>query len=153
MGMKVGQVALRFGANDFGSLMMEENVVSAAVRESHDVERDAAADRGRRLHAQEAAPGLHDPRGCRLKTGTGDGEGGRACLMSSFSLVRNRTNPIEPAFEILTNAGFSYEFYASSAHRQPEQTGKLVSGARSRGFKVIIAAPAYQPHSPVLPPP
>jgi cyclic dehypoxanthinyl futalosine synthase len=30
MGMKVGQVALRFGANDFGSIMMEENVVSAA---------------------------------------------------------------------------------------------------------------------------
>jgi cyclic dehypoxanthinyl futalosine synthase len=30
MGMKIGQVALRFGANDFGSLMMEENVVSAA---------------------------------------------------------------------------------------------------------------------------
>jgi cyclic dehypoxanthinyl futalosine synthase len=30
MGMKVGQVALRFGANDFGSLMLEENVVSAA---------------------------------------------------------------------------------------------------------------------------
>ena len=30
MGHKVGQVALRFGANDFGSLMMEENVVSAA---------------------------------------------------------------------------------------------------------------------------
>ncbi|HTR19506.1 MAG TPA: cyclic dehypoxanthinyl futalosine synthase [Gemmatimonadales bacterium] len=30
MGVKVGQVALRFGANDFGSLMMEENVVSAA---------------------------------------------------------------------------------------------------------------------------
>ena len=27
---KIGQVALRFGANDFGSLMMEENVVSAA---------------------------------------------------------------------------------------------------------------------------
>ena len=30
MGMKVGQIALRFGANDFGSIMMEENVVSAA---------------------------------------------------------------------------------------------------------------------------
>ncbi len=29
MGHKVGQVALRFGANDYGSLMMEENVVSA----------------------------------------------------------------------------------------------------------------------------
>ena len=30
MGHKIGQVALRFGANDYGSLMMEENVVSAA---------------------------------------------------------------------------------------------------------------------------
>jgi len=30
MGPKIGQVALTFGANDFGSLMMEENVVSAA---------------------------------------------------------------------------------------------------------------------------
>jgi len=30
MGPKIGQVALQFGANDFGSLMMEENVVSAA---------------------------------------------------------------------------------------------------------------------------
>jgi cyclic dehypoxanthinyl futalosine synthase len=30
MGMKVGQLALRFGCNDFGSLMIEENVVSSA---------------------------------------------------------------------------------------------------------------------------
>jgi cyclic dehypoxanthinyl futalosine synthase len=29
-GPQVGQVALKFGANDFGSVMMEENVVSAA---------------------------------------------------------------------------------------------------------------------------
>ncbi len=29
-GPKIGQVALRFGANDFGSVMMEENVVSKA---------------------------------------------------------------------------------------------------------------------------
>ena len=36
MGHKVGQVALRFGANDYGSLMMEENVVSAAGT-THDV--------------------------------------------------------------------------------------------------------------------
>src|SRR5690606_32206548 len=28
-GPKMAQVALRFGANDFGSLMLEENVVSA----------------------------------------------------------------------------------------------------------------------------
>jgi cyclic dehypoxanthinyl futalosine synthase len=30
MGMKIGQTALHFGCNDFGSLMIEENVVSAA---------------------------------------------------------------------------------------------------------------------------
>jgi cyclic dehypoxanthinyl futalosine synthase len=30
MGMKIGQISLHFGANDFGSLMMEESVVSAA---------------------------------------------------------------------------------------------------------------------------
>jgi cyclic dehypoxanthinyl futalosine synthase len=30
MGLKIGQIALRFGANDYGSLMMEENVVSSA---------------------------------------------------------------------------------------------------------------------------
>ena len=29
-GLKLAQVALRFGANDFGSTMIEENVVSAA---------------------------------------------------------------------------------------------------------------------------
>ena len=46
---------------------------------------------------------------------------------------------IEPAFEILSKAGVSYEFHVSSAHRQPEQTTKLVSGARGRWFRVIIA--------------
>jgi cyclic dehypoxanthinyl futalosine synthase len=29
-GLKIGQMALRFGANDMGSLMIEENVVAAA---------------------------------------------------------------------------------------------------------------------------
>ena len=46
---------------------------------------------------------------------------------------------IEPAFEILNKAGVSYEFHVSSAHRQPEQTTQLGSGARGRGFRVIIA--------------
>ncbi len=30
VGLKVGQVGLRFGANDMGSIMIEENVISAA---------------------------------------------------------------------------------------------------------------------------
>src|SRR2546430_9684955 len=46
---------------------------------------------------------------------------------------------IEPAFDVLTKAGFSYEFYASSAHRQPDQTVELVKTARIKGFKVMIA--------------
>jgi len=29
-GPEIGQVALKYGANEFGSVMMEENVVSAA---------------------------------------------------------------------------------------------------------------------------
>jgi cyclic dehypoxanthinyl futalosine synthase len=29
-GPNIGQIALRYGANDFGSVMMEENVVSSA---------------------------------------------------------------------------------------------------------------------------
>ena len=46
---------------------------------------------------------------------------------------------IEPAFEILTKAGVSYEFHVSSAHRQPDHTGELVKTARQKGFKVVIA--------------
>ena len=46
---------------------------------------------------------------------------------------------IEPAFEILGKAGVSYEFHVSSAHRNPDQTAKLVSAARGQGFRVVIA--------------
>jgi phosphoribosylaminoimidazole carboxylase PurE protein len=45
---------------------------------------------------------------------------------------------IEPAFEVLTKAGVSYEFHASSAHRAPERTAELVKGAKERGCKVVI---------------
>lgn len=45
---------------------------------------------------------------------------------------------IEPAFDVLTKAGVSYEFHASSAHRAPERTADLVKGAKDRGFRVVI---------------
>jgi phosphoribosylaminoimidazole carboxylase PurE protein len=45
---------------------------------------------------------------------------------------------IEPAFEVLKQAGVTFEFHASSAHRQPEQTGDLVKGAKGKGVKVVI---------------
>jgi cyclic dehypoxanthinyl futalosine synthase len=35
MGLKIGQIALSYGCNDFGSLMIEENVVSAANTTYH----------------------------------------------------------------------------------------------------------------------
>jgi cyclic dehypoxanthinyl futalosine synthase len=37
-GMRIGQLALKFGANDFGSLMIEENVVAAAGTRFHTTE-------------------------------------------------------------------------------------------------------------------
>jgi len=46
---------------------------------------------------------------------------------------------IEPAFEVLSKAGVSYELHVSSAHRQPDQTADLVKGARRKGFRVVIA--------------
>ena len=51
----------------------------------------------------------------------------------------NDKSRIEPAFEVLSKAGVSYEFRVSSAHRQPEQTADLVKNARKQGFKVVIA--------------
>jgi cyclic dehypoxanthinyl futalosine synthase len=39
-GLKLGQAALRFGADDMGSIMIEENVVSAAGADTHANERD-----------------------------------------------------------------------------------------------------------------
>ncbi len=46
---------------------------------------------------------------------------------------------IEPACEVLSQAGISYELHVSSAHRQPDQTADLVKNARKKGFKVVIA--------------
>lgn len=46
---------------------------------------------------------------------------------------------IEPAFKVLEEAGVSFEFHVSSAHRAPDKTADIVRGARSKGTRVIIA--------------
>ena len=52
-GGKVGQLSLLFGANDMGSVMIEENVVRAAgAAYCMDEARDCPQHRGRRLHRQ-----------------------------------------------------------------------------------------------------
>ena len=72
MGQKVGQIALRFGANDFGSLMMEENVVSAAgttyrttLGEIERLIRDAG------FQPRAPAAGLLDDRGAAARRDAG----------------------------------------------------------------------------------
>ncbi len=78
MGMKIGQIALRFGCNDFGSLMIEENVVSAAntTHRTTIAEMERLISR-RRLHACAPAPGLfdHPARARRRVTSTHGGNG------------------------------------------------------------------------------
>ena len=62
MGPKIGQLALFFGANDMGSVMMEENVVSAAGT-TYKLERarDLPPDPRRRLGAGPARSVLQRP--------------------------------------------------------------------------------------------
>ncbi|HXV90100.1 MAG TPA: AIR carboxylase family protein [Gemmatimonadales bacterium] len=46
---------------------------------------------------------------------------------------------IEPAFKVLDDAGVSYDFHVSSAHRDPERTAEIVRAARAGGARVVIA--------------
>lgn len=46
---------------------------------------------------------------------------------------------IEPAFRILEDAGVTFDFHVSSAHRAPDQTAEIVRAARGKGCRVIIA--------------
>ena len=85
MGMKIGQIALRFGCNDFGSLMMEENVVSAAnttnrtsTDEMERLIRDAGFTPARRKQDYtllDPTPAVRPaPLGARIGTMSGAGE-------------------------------------------------------------------------------
>ncbi|MBI2403484.1 MAG: AIR carboxylase family protein [Gemmatimonadetes bacterium] len=44
------------------------------------------------------------------------------------------------AFEVLDQAGVGYDFVVSSTHRHPEQTAQIAKDARSKGYRVVIAA-------------
>jgi 5-(carboxyamino)imidazole ribonucleotide mutase len=47
---------------------------------------------------------------------------------------------VEPVVVTLSKLGISYELRVASAHRTPERVVELATGARERGFGVIIAA-------------
>lgn len=44
------------------------------------------------------------------------------------------------AFVVLEQAGVGYDFVVSSTHRNPKETARIAEGARSSGYRVIIAA-------------
>jgi 5-(carboxyamino)imidazole ribonucleotide mutase len=45
---------------------------------------------------------------------------------------------LEPAIEVLRQAGVQVDFKVSSAHRQPEATAELARTARANGYGVVI---------------
>ena len=75
-GLKIGQMALRFGANDMGSLMIEENVVAAAGTRFHTTEaaireaiRQAGFQPARRDVFYRLADQVSPQRACPYKPG------------------------------------------------------------------------------------
>ncbi|MCL2760490.1 MAG: 5-(carboxyamino)imidazole ribonucleotide mutase [Desulfuromonadales bacterium] len=53
---------------------------------------------------------------------------------------------MEEAGKILKEFGVPYEMHVSSAHRSPQKTAALASGAEERGIEVIIAAAGMAAH-------
>lgn len=47
---------------------------------------------------------------------------------------------VASAFTVLNDAGVGYDFVVSSAHRDPDRTAEIAKGARSNGYRVVIAA-------------
>lgn len=47
---------------------------------------------------------------------------------------------VQPALQVLDDAGVQYDFIVSSAHRDPDKTAAIAKGAREKGYRVIIAA-------------
>ena len=55
---------------------------------------------------------------------------------------------ITPALELLKQFGVDFDYFISSAHRDPERTTKLAAKAETEGIKVIIAAAGMAAHLP-----
>lgn len=47
---------------------------------------------------------------------------------------------VASAFKALDEAGVSYDFVVSSAHRNAEQTAEIAKGAADKGYRVVICA-------------
>ena len=58
----------------------------------------------------------------------------------------NDAEKLQPAIDTLTEFGVEHEWWAASAHRNPDKVHELVGGARERGYGVIIAAAGMAAH-------
>lgn len=65
-----------------------------------------------------------------------------AVLMGS----KNDAEKMAPAREMLEQFGIEHEVWAMSAHRNPADVQRFVTGARANGFGVIIAAAGMAAH-------
>lgn len=54
----------------------------------------------------------------------------------------------QAGLELLKEFGVDYDYYVSSAHRNPERTAELARNAEAEGIKVIIAAAGMAAHLP-----
>jgi cyclic dehypoxanthinyl futalosine synthase len=122
-GPKVAQVALHFGCNDFGSVMMEENVVSAAGTAPISGLHDGTSGSGLVLRV----PGVPGEEG-RLM-------GGRVLVMMGSESDRA---VMQKGVDVLAEAGVDTEVVVSSAHRDPVRTADIAGSAEENGFAVVI---------------
>ena len=53
---------------------------------------------------------------------------------------------VEPAIKVFCDWSIPHEYVVASAHRQPDKVKTLVSTARDKGFKVIIACAGFAAH-------
>jgi 5-(carboxyamino)imidazole ribonucleotide mutase len=61
---------------------------------------------------------------------------------------KSDTEFIQPAIDMLSMLGISYELQVISAHRTPEKAREFGQSARERGIEVIIAAAGGAAHLP-----
>src|SRR5713226_774053 len=71
-------------------------------------------------------------------------------MASVLILLGSKTDEevMQSAVDYLTKLGITSELRISSAHRQPDETAKMVKRAEQDGFKVIIAAAGMAAHLP-----
>ena len=139
MGPKVAQLALFFGANDFGSTMIEENVVAAAgvTSASPKQNRHLITSAGYKAQRQESS----------LPNG-GDGEGRGARVQDPYPLARTPNPP--PANQNFGTAGFQPVQHGQDACAPDQRESAREPEGRAKECR-SLGPPPKSPGSPSSP--